>query len=99
MQCLAGCVFITLDVDRNYDECLVCQETPYLVSRQQQSQPRPEAGTVQQQGRAKVSGQTILADPRDVVGLRLLLQTAFHHVPPQKALRGHTQMIHSAMSF
>ena len=67
------------------------QETVYLVWRQQQSEPCPEAGAVEQQGRTEVSTQTVLADPWDVVRLRLLLQTAFYHVPPQKALTGNIQ--------
>lgn len=62
-----------------------------LVRRPQQGEPGPEAGAVQQQRRAEMSTEAILADPRDVVRLRLLLQTAFHHVPTQQALRRHTE--------
>lgn len=63
------------------------KKTPYLVGGQQQSKASPEAGTVQHQGRTKVSTQTILADPRDIIRLRLLLQSTLYHVPTQKALR------------
>lgn len=39
----------------------------YLVRRPQHREPCPEAGTVEQQRRAKMSTQAILTDPRDVV--------------------------------
>lgn len=64
----------------------------YLVCWQQHSKSRPETGAVEQQGRAKVSTQTVLTDPRDVIRLRLLLQPAFYHVPPKEALRTHMRI-------
>lgn len=76
---------ITVFLERNYWMCE--QQTLYLVSRQQQREACPEAGAVEHQGRTKVSTQSVLADPWDVMRLRLLLQTTFYHVPPQKALR------------
>lgn len=71
----------------------------HLVCRPQHREPCPEAGTVEQQRRAKMSTETILTDPRDVVRLGLLLQTTFHHVPTQQALRGHTWAIKCCMHF
>lgn len=57
--------------------------TLYLVSWKQQRQPRPQTGSIQNQCRAKVCCEAVLADPRNIVGVWLLFQSALHHVPSQ----------------
>ena len=47
----------------------------------------PEEESIQQEGRAQVSSQAELGDPRDVAGAWLFLQAALHHVPAQETLQ------------